>query len=351
MPYHWGRYRGLAQELKKPLLKDHLLKNIFFDTCVYHQPGIDLLTQVIPVDNILFASEMIGAVRGIDPETGHYYDDTKRYIEAAKLTAEQRHQIYEGNARARVPAARRRAEAKGASEHVPDRHRQTQHHAGRPRRPSSGWPRFGVATVHEAMGRVGLDEALHAARSTAGAQTSRHRGHRAGCSRATTGCCTSPPNRSATGDIVVAGLHHRQRRRHVRRPAGHQLTARAARAGLVIDAGVRDVEDAHRDAASRSGASAISAKGTVKATLGSVNVPVVCAGALVQPGDVIVADDDGVVVVPARDAAAKVADAAEAREKQGRGDTRATPRRRRARDRTSTGMRDTLAKAGLKYID
>jgi hypothetical protein len=70
VPYHWGRFRGLAQELKKPLLKDHLLNNIFFDTCVYHQPGIDLLTKVIPVENILFASEMIGAVRGIDPETG-----------------------------------------------------------------------------------------------------------------------------------------------------------------------------------------------------------------------------------------------------------------------------------------
>ncbi|MDU1668424.1 MAG: amidohydrolase family protein, partial [Bradyrhizobium sp.] len=103
VPYHWGRFRGLAQELKKPLLKDHLLNNIFFDTCVYHQPGIDLLTGVIPVDNILFASEMIGAVRGIDPETGFYYDDTKRYIEAAKLTPEQRHQIYEGNARRVFP--------------------------------------------------------------------------------------------------------------------------------------------------------------------------------------------------------------------------------------------------------
>ena len=61
-PYHWGRYRGLAQELKKPLLTEQLLKNVFFDTCVYHQPGVDLLTKVIPVDNILFASEMIGAV-------------------------------------------------------------------------------------------------------------------------------------------------------------------------------------------------------------------------------------------------------------------------------------------------
>jgi len=99
-PYHWGRYRGLAQELRKPLLKDHLLNNVLFDTCVYHQPGVDLLTKVIPVDNILFASEMIGAVRGIDPETGHHYDDTKRYIEATKnLTPEERHKIYEGNAR------------------------------------------------------------------------------------------------------------------------------------------------------------------------------------------------------------------------------------------------------------
>ena len=103
VPYHWGRFRGLAQELKKPLLKDHLLKNIFFDTCVYHQPGIDLLTNVIPVDNILFASEMIGAVRGIDPETGHYFDDTKRYIEAASMDATARTQIYEGNARRVFP--------------------------------------------------------------------------------------------------------------------------------------------------------------------------------------------------------------------------------------------------------
>ena len=83
MPYHWGRYRGLAQDMKRPLLDDHLLKNVFFDTCVYHQPGIDLLLKVIPVDNILFASEMVGAVRGIDPETGHYFDDTKRYIDAS----------------------------------------------------------------------------------------------------------------------------------------------------------------------------------------------------------------------------------------------------------------------------
>ena len=113
-PYHWGRYRGLAQELKKPLLTEQLLKNVYFDTCVYHQPGVDLLTKVIPVDNILFASEMIGAVRGIDPETGHYYDDTKRYIEATgNLSPEDRHKVYEGNARRVYPRLDRALTAKG----------------------------------------------------------------------------------------------------------------------------------------------------------------------------------------------------------------------------------------------
>jgi len=101
VPYHWGRYRGLAQDMKKPLLRDHLLRNVFFDTCVYHQPGAELLAKVIPVENILFASETIGAVQGIDPETGHYYDDTKRYIEAIPwLNDADRQRIYEGNARA-----------------------------------------------------------------------------------------------------------------------------------------------------------------------------------------------------------------------------------------------------------
>jgi len=99
VPYHWGRYRGIAQDLKKPLLKDHLLNNVFFDTCVYHQPGIDLLFKVIPTDNILFASEMVGAVRGIDPETGNYYDDTKRYVDALPLSADDKRKVFEGNAR------------------------------------------------------------------------------------------------------------------------------------------------------------------------------------------------------------------------------------------------------------
>jgi 4-oxalmesaconate hydratase len=111
VPYHWGRYRGLAQDMNRPPLKDYLLKNVFFDTCVYHQAGIDLLLKVIPAENILFASEMVGAVRGVDPETGFYFDDTKRYIEAAPgLSAEDRHRIFEGNARRvysrlKIPAA------------------------------------------------------------------------------------------------------------------------------------------------------------------------------------------------------------------------------------------------------
>ncbi|HWC79654.1 MAG TPA: amidohydrolase family protein [Pseudonocardiaceae bacterium] len=98
IPYHWGRYRGLADMLKKPELDTHLMRNVFFDTCVYHQPGIDLLFSVIDVDNVLFGSEMVGAVRGIDPRTGHYFDDTKRYVDAAALTAEQREKVFSGNA-------------------------------------------------------------------------------------------------------------------------------------------------------------------------------------------------------------------------------------------------------------
>ena len=98
VPYHWGRYRGLAQDMGKPTLKEHLLNNVFFDTCVYHQAGIDLLTRVIPADNILFASEIVGAVRGIDPESGHYYDDTKRYIDAVTtLSTADKKKIFEDN--------------------------------------------------------------------------------------------------------------------------------------------------------------------------------------------------------------------------------------------------------------
>jgi len=103
VPYHWGRYRGLADRLGRPPLREHLMGNVFFDTCVYHQAGIDLLHRVIDVDNILFASEMFGAVRGIDPETGHHWDDTKRYVDALDLSDQARHQVFEANARRVYP--------------------------------------------------------------------------------------------------------------------------------------------------------------------------------------------------------------------------------------------------------
>ena len=89
--------------MKKSLLTEHVLNNVFFDTCVYHQPGIDLLVDVIDNKNILFGSEMIGAVRGIDPQTGHYFDDTKRYIDAAKISEEERANIFSKNARKVFP--------------------------------------------------------------------------------------------------------------------------------------------------------------------------------------------------------------------------------------------------------
>ncbi len=103
VPYHWGRFRGIAQDLELPPLAETVLGNVWFDTCVYHQVGIDLLLRVVPIDNILFASEMMGAVRGVDPETGHHFDDTRRYLEAAQLTDMARVQIYEGNARRVFP--------------------------------------------------------------------------------------------------------------------------------------------------------------------------------------------------------------------------------------------------------
>jgi 4-oxalmesaconate hydratase len=103
VPFHWGRYRGLAQDMKRPTLEEHVLKNVYFDTCVYHLPGIELLLKVVPVDNILFGSEMVGAVRGIDPRTGQYYDDTKKYLDALPLSEGDRYKLFEGNARKVYP--------------------------------------------------------------------------------------------------------------------------------------------------------------------------------------------------------------------------------------------------------
>ncbi|HEY4454366.1 MAG TPA: amidohydrolase family protein [Pseudonocardiaceae bacterium] len=107
VPYHWGRYRGLADMLGKPEPDEHVMQGVFFDTCVYHQAGINMLINVVNIDNIVFGSEMIGAVRGIDPRTGHHYDDTRRYIDAAELTDADRAKIYEANARRVYPRLNR----------------------------------------------------------------------------------------------------------------------------------------------------------------------------------------------------------------------------------------------------
>jgi len=86
---------------------------VFFDTCVYHQAGIDLLVRVIEPDNILFGSEMIGAVRGIDRETGQYFDDTRRYIDALSIDAADKQRIFEGNARRVYPRLDAHLKAQG----------------------------------------------------------------------------------------------------------------------------------------------------------------------------------------------------------------------------------------------
>jgi 4-oxalmesaconate hydratase len=100
VPYHWGRYRGIALEMGRPELTEFLMDNIYFDTCVYHQPGMETLFKSVPIDNIVFATEMIGAVRGRDPRTGRYFDDTMQYIDTLEfLTDADRQRVSEDNAR------------------------------------------------------------------------------------------------------------------------------------------------------------------------------------------------------------------------------------------------------------
>jgi 4-oxalmesaconate hydratase len=89
------------------------MDNVFFDTCVYHQPGIDLLTSVIDPSNILFAAEMLGAVRGDNPDGGFPWDDTKRYLDKAALSDTDRRKIFEFNARCVYPRLDQRLEAAG----------------------------------------------------------------------------------------------------------------------------------------------------------------------------------------------------------------------------------------------
>ncbi|TGQ63465.1 MAG: amidohydrolase [Mesorhizobium sp.] len=112
-PYHWGRYRGLAMMLEKPALGEHLMRNVFFDTCVYHQAGIDTLFRVVGADNILFGSELLGAVKVVDPETGFSFDDTRRYIDALSLGEADRRAVFEGNARKVYPRLDARLKAQG----------------------------------------------------------------------------------------------------------------------------------------------------------------------------------------------------------------------------------------------
>ncbi len=114
VPYHWGRYRGLMQDQGRGEIDDFIGQNIYFDTCVYHARGLQLLVDVVPTKNILFASEMIGAVRGVDPDTGHRFDDTRFLLESlTSLSPDELKAIASSNALEVYPRLRQRLEQLG----------------------------------------------------------------------------------------------------------------------------------------------------------------------------------------------------------------------------------------------